>query len=149
MKKRIVLSLLITAVIGLAIGCASTNPNAGKPIVNDQGVVTGTQPAYIPNTIVTQGASLVQQAAPVIPAPYGDAAAIAASLALAIAAYVAKLKNQQAAASSTLAAQTLAAGVVKAGASTPDVLRIVSDVAANTSTSAAAVVAAHIADATN
>lgn len=142
--KKLILPLIILATI--IIGCATQNPNAGKPNVDPQtGITNGVQPAYIPNTTGTKIIGYANEAAPLVPPPYGTILGGAASLAAIILGAIAKKKNDQAN-TATLAAQTLAEGVVKAG---PTVVQTVQEVAANTSSAALAAVATHINNATD
>jgi hypothetical protein len=103
------LFLPIFAFVVLA-GCAT---KLATPVVTPANPTTGA-PAetnyYVPNTAVMQGVSYVQEAAPLIPAPWGTAATALASLVAIGAALIAKKQNANANASAGAAA-TLAATI--------------------------------------
>lgn len=100
--------------VGLAIlvyGCASPNPtyNASQP-------VSASNPAYIPNTNVTTGIGVAQGVNAVTAPlnPYSPLVDIGLTTGLAVAAWFAKRKNDQLAASTAVTNQ-LAASVVAQG----------------------------------
>lgn len=128
MKKLLFASI---AIVSLMVGCASPNP-----AFNPKEPPSATNPPYIPNTNATTAVAIGQAAnaatAPVNPyAPLVDIGLVAAT---AIAAWIAKRKNDQAQASADAAAQhaatlnQLAASVVAQG---PTVAQQVLDHAAN------------------
>ena len=103
--KKLRWILLSLAVASLIVGCASTNP-----AYDDAKPASATNLPYIPNTNVTTGVTVGQGVnavtAPVN--PYSGAVEIGLGLAAAIAAYIAKKKNDDAIAAADEATQHLA-----------------------------------------
>jgi hypothetical protein len=120
MKKNTVLPIVLfmVATFAIIVGCASPNPafNPAQP-------PSATNPPYVPNTNVTTGVAIGQGVNAVTTPvnPYSGLVDIGLGAAAAIAAWIAKRKNDQAAAANDHAAQQtavanqLAASVVAQG----------------------------------
>jgi len=108
MNKRL---LVTVAIVTLLVGCASPNPtyNPSQP-------PSAGNPPYIPNTNVTTGVAIGQGVNGVTAPfnPYSPLVDIGLATAAAVAAWIAKRKNDQAVASGAVASQ-LAASVVAQG----------------------------------
>lgn len=124
MKKLLLACLLSFAIASLIVGCASPNPtfNPGQP-------PSASNPPYVPNTNVTTGVAIGQGVNGVTAPfnPYSPLVDIGLATAAAVAAWIAKRKNDQAVASGAVASQ-LAASVVAQG---PTIAQQVLDHASN------------------
>lgn len=103
-KKYLVVAALFLALF--IYGCASTNPNAGKPVIDPATGLQVTnaagiplvQPPVIPNALGTSLVGYVNKAVPIIPAPYGDLVALLAAVGTLVMGKIAQSKNNQLAA---------------------------------------------------
>lgn len=112
MLKRITISLCVLFTVTVLIqGCASTNPKAGQVTViqNPNGTLTtNVEPAYIPNV---SGSKIVGTATDInngFPSPYQAPIGWALGIASGVMAWLAKRKNDQAAAANDAKTQAVA-----------------------------------------
>ena len=141
---KILLAILTATIL---VGCGT--PFATTTTVPIVTAATGTAPAvtnyvtvpvtnYAPNAYVTQGATYLTAAAPLIPAPWGTAATAVATLAAIIAGFVAQKQTTKANASAGASA-SLAAAIVAHPEATAISANAMKSAVTNSSTAATAV----------
>lgn len=92
-------------------GCGTVNPGAGAPIINPATGLPATntagqpllQPAFVPNATGTKIVAYANEAAPLIPAPWGDILTGVGAIATIVMGGIAKQQSNKAATAATTA----------------------------------------------
>lgn len=145
--KRLACTLvLLAACVSLPLihGCGTVNPSAGQPVLNPATGQPATnsagqpvlQPALLPNATGTAIVGYVNQAAPLIPAPWSDLLTLGAAAATLVMGGIAKVQSNKAATATATANNATAANTSLTGQLTAVVQGVESATAAPTVTAA-------------